>query len=322
MTHVLDTSRLPVADRADFIRDVLSRTMERADIEFDGNDRGASAHGVITDVGRVRVCSVRSNATALHRTPAFARGTTEPTIFIALQTPGSGLRLSQDGRQTALSPGELAFTDSSAAYSLHDPNGIQQHFFAIKVAALALPHDLVHRLRAVTLCPGHPVAGLAAAYFARLATNPDITMHPGAETLGQPTIELVRALITTHLAVTTPLAKDSLQNTLVLRILEYTRARLHDPDLNAAQIAAEHHISVRHLYNVLGRSGISLGDWIRTQRLEACHADLVSPQWRHLTIASVARRSGFTDASSFGRVFRAAYELTPRQWRAHGAATS
>jgi len=60
------------------------------------------------------------------------------------------------------------------------------------------------------------------------------------------------------------------------------------------------------------RNDIGLGDWIRTQRLEACRADLRSPRWQHLTIASVARRSGLTDASSLGRMFRAAYErLSP-----------
>src|SRR4051794_27649148 len=103
MTHILDTSQLPVADRADFVRHTLTRTMERADIHF-GDDRRASARGVITDVGQVRICSVRSTATDLHRTSGQARATAEPTIFLALQTPGSGLRLSQDGRQASLRP--------------------------------------------------------------------------------------------------------------------------------------------------------------------------------------------------------------------------
>ena len=90
---------------------------------------------------------------------------------------------------------------------------------------------------------------------------------------------------------------------------------LHEPGLNAAQIAAAHHISVRHLYNVLAHSDISLGDWIRTQRLEACRDELRRDSSRHLTIAAIAHRWGFRDTSSFGRVFRSAYGLTPSQWR-------
>ncbi|MFD6444851.1 helix-turn-helix domain-containing protein [Promicromonospora sp. NPDC060204] len=310
----MNTSLLPVADRAEVVRGIIAKTMVHVDIEFAPQETGARAHGLITDVGDVRICSVRSTATHLERTPQFAKDAQEPTIFLALQNTHSSLQLAQDGHDSQLRPGELAFTDSSEPYSLRDPNGIQQHFFAIKVSSLALPYDLVRRLRAVPLVPGHPVADLAATYFLRLASKPEIASHPGMHVLGQPSIELVRALITTHLDVSA-LAKDAMHSTLLLRVLEYARSQLSDPHLNAAQIASEHHISLRHLYNILAKGGISLGDWIRTQRLEACNADLHRPEWRHMTIASIARRHGFADASTFGRLFRAAYGVSPREWR-------
>ncbi|GAA4692489.1 helix-turn-helix domain-containing protein [Nocardioides conyzicola] len=292
--------------------------MVHVDIDFAEADRAAGAHGVITDIGRVRMCSVRSNAIHIHRTSALARDAQEPTIFLALQPSGSSLQISQNGRDASLLPGQLAFCDSSAPYSLRDPMGIKQHFFGIKVSSLALPVDLVQRLRAVPLSPGHPVADLAAAYFARLATQPEFITRSGTDALGQPSIELVRALITTHLDASA-LAKEALHSSLLLRILEYARAHLSDQNLNAAQIASEHHISVRHLYNVLAEGDIGLGDWIRTQRLEACSADLHRPEWAHLTIAAIARRNGFSDASTFGRLFRSAYECSPREWRERGA---
>jgi AraC-like DNA-binding protein len=97
------------------------------------------------------------------------------------------------------------------------------------------------------------------------------------------------------------------------------RAHLPDPDLNAAQIAVAHHISVRHLYNVPGEGGISLGDWIRTRRLEECR-DALARSGQFIAIGSLARRWGFRDVSSFGRSFRAAYGMSPRAWRdAHQA---
>jgi hypothetical protein len=69
---------------------------------------------------------------------------------------------------------------------------------------------------------------------------------PGVEALSEPSIELMRAVITTHLDPAA-LGKDALKATLPLRILEYARAHLHDPHLGAAQVAAAHHISERHL---------------------------------------------------------------------------
>ena len=314
MTHILNTSLLPVADRANAVRDVIAKTMVRVDVEFADSPSGPSAHGVITDVGSMRICSVRSNATHLDRTPQFARDSQTPTVVLGLQTAGSCLELSQDDHQCCLSPGQLAFVDSSAPFSLRDPGGIQQHFFGIKLASLALPQELVKGLRAVPLSPGHPVADLAATYLARLAARRDIVTHPGTDVLGQPSIELVRALMTAHLHDPT-LARESLQSTLLLRLMEYIREHLGEPRLNAAQIAAAHHVSVRHLYNVLAKNEISLGDWIRTQRLEACRTDISRPEWRHRTIASLARQNGFADASTFGRLFRAAYGVSPSDCR-------
>ena len=158
------------------------------------------------------------------------------------------------------------------------------------------------------------MAHLASSYFSRLASRPDLVTAPGAAAVGQPSIELVRALVTTHLDATGALS-GSLHATAALRIQEYIRTHLGDVELTPARIAAAHHISVRHLYNILAEAEISLGDWIRTQRLEACRRDLRRPELRPLTIAAIARRWGFTDPSSFGRLFRNAYALSPSQWR-------
>ncbi len=198
-----------------------------------------------------------------------------------------------------LRPGDLAFSDSTTPYTLLDGEGIRQHFFSIPMSALALPYDAIRQLAAVTLSPGHPVADLAATYFRRLGARPDIFTQPGAAAVGRPSIELVRALITTHLDAS-DFARESLESTLLLRILEYARGHLAEPELNAIQIAFAHHISVRHLYNVLAHGGISLGGWIRTQRLERCREELSLPLVRSGNISSIARRHGLPTRRALG----------------------
>ena len=313
MSLILDTRQFDEADRADIVRETIASTVVHVDIDFPTEREPASVYGAITDLGQVRVCSVRSNATKVERTPRLARDDLEPRIFLALQMAGSSL-IVQGGREAVLRPGDLAFSSSTTPYTLLDDGGIRQHFFSIPIAALGLPHDSVTRLSAVTLSPGHPVADLAAAYFGRIAARPDIFAQPGADAVGRPSIELVRALITTHLDAATP-GREPLRATLRLRILEYVRAHLSDPDLNATQIASAHHLSVRHLYNILGDGGISLGEWIRDHRLERCREDLSRPSGQVPPIAAIAHAWGFRDASSFGRSFRAAYGMSPRAWR-------
>jgi AraC-like DNA-binding protein len=186
----------------------------------------------------------------------------------------------------------------------------------LPIDRLALPHELITQSCAVTLSAEHPVADLAATYFRRLAARLDDFDLPDANAIAAPSIELVRALITTHLDAA-ELGKDAVHATLQLRILEYLGAHLREPDLKAAQVASEHHISVRQLYKVLPAAGVTLGDWIRAERLAGCRRDLVDPATRTTPIASIARRWGFTDASSFARMFRTAYGVSPRQWRDH-----
>jgi AraC-like DNA-binding protein len=314
MTLELDARGFPAGERADAVRHAIASTIVHVEIDFP--DPAVAAQGVISDLGALTVCSIRSSARVVERTPRLAGDDMEPSIFLGLQHSGSSLVV-QSGREVVLSPGDLVVYDSTAPYTLIDEAGISQHFFRVPISRLALPHDAVRAVSATVLSPGHPVADLAAAYLNRLASHPEIFEAPGAEAIGRPSIELIRAVISTHLDAN-ELTAESLHATLHLRILEYLRAHLHEPDLHAARVAAEHHISVRQLYKVLATGGISLGDWIRRQRLERCRDQLGGPGGASTPVETVARRWGFVDMSSFSRAFRAEYGMSPRQWRELG----
>jgi AraC-like DNA-binding protein len=103
-------------------------------------------------------------------------------------------------------------------------------------------------------------------------------------------------------------------DSLEMRILEYARQHLAEPDLTAERIAAATHVSVRYLYKVLARNEIGLADWIRSRRLEACRNALATEP-RSITISAIARRNGFYNVSSFSRTFHRAFGMTPSEWR-------
>jgi AraC-like DNA-binding protein len=311
MTLRLDARDIPARERADAVRHAIASTIVHVEIDFPQPGAQVTASGVIADLGAMTVCSIDSNATVVQRTRRLAGDDLEPSIFLGLQHSGSSLVV-QNGREAVLRPGDLVVYDSTTPYTLVDDDGIRQHFFRVPIAGLALPHNTIKAVSATVLSPGHPVSDLAAAYLERLAARPALFDAPGADAVAQPSIELIRAVISTHLDVRQPL-HDSLHATLQLRILEYARAHLGDLDLNAAQVAAEHHISVRHLYKVLADGGITLGDWIRVQRLEGCRHQLGAPG--SATVETVARRWGFVNMSSFSRMFREEYGMSPRQWR-------
>lgn len=202
----------------------------------------------------------------------------------------------QNDRQCLLRPGDFAVYESTTPYTHLFDEGVDNHFFRFPRAALALPDQVLRDITAVPLGPDNPIARLAFPYFSQLAVSDDL--HQGAShAVVEPRIELLRAALASQHG-NSSLARAPLEATLSLRITQYIRAHLADNDLSAAQIAAAHSISVRHLYTVLSRSDISLGDWIRTRRLAECRHELAGPNGRLRTIAATGRRWGFVDVGA------------------------
>ncbi|MET9480097.1 helix-turn-helix domain-containing protein [Streptomyces sp. NPDC006638] len=313
MVVILDVQQVAPAERAEAIREAIWNTVVRVEIEHQPEPDRIAVCGVISDVGRLNVCSVAANATTVRRTPRLARDDLPPSVFLGLQVSGTSMVV-QGGREAVLRPGDFAIYDTTVPYTLLQPQGIHQHFFRMAQSDLALPADTLGRLTALRFGTEHPMADLAATYLRRLAETPQVPDLTVADAVGTASIELIRAALTSRLPDPRP-AREPLEATLDVRIMEYVRAHLADHDLTAARIARQHNVSVRHLYAILARSGVHLGDWIRTHRLENCRRDLARPGAGAVTIASVARRWGFANASHFGRVFREAYGMSPREWR-------
>jgi AraC-like DNA-binding protein len=313
MAVVLDTSAVAVRDRPELVRETIHRTILSVEIGWADEDATVACRGIISDLGRLQVCSIRSTATGVERTAAQAQDASEPCIFLGLQATGSSMVVQGD-RGAVLTPGRLVIYDSTAPYTLITDGGVNQDFFRVPHSVLGLPHDLIRQACAVSLCEGHPIAALTATYLSKLAALPNLLTAPNAEALGHPSIELIRAVIATHLNAE-QLTREPMHESLPHRILEYARAHLGDADLSAERIAAEHYISVRYLYKILAEQGISLANWIRRHRLEACRHELSRTTAQQVPIAAVARRWGFSDTSSFSRSFRAEYGMSPREWR-------
>ncbi|MFA1541738.1 helix-turn-helix domain-containing protein [Actinomadura monticuli] len=102
-------------------------------------------------------------------------------------------------------------------------------------------------------------------------------------------------------------------------IQEWIEARLHDPALCPAAIAAAHHISVRQLYRVFRPAGTTVARYVRARRLENCRRELADPFLGAQRIGAIAGRWGLPDAAAFSRAFRAAYGQTPTAYRARAA---
>jgi AraC-like DNA-binding protein len=310
----LDTLTLAPRERVDAVRALVWQSVVRVEIDHHVPVPELSVSLTLGSCGDVGVCATRATATTVRRTSRLAREDTEPMLFLSLQRSGSSIVV-QHGREAVLGPGDFAVYDTASPYTLLFEDGIDTTFYRLPRAALALPAAAIRELAAVRIGAGNPLAGLTSRYLAGLADDPAILGGGHGATAAAPTIELIRAALTVQLGDAS-LSREPLGNTLAARILAGMRSDLADPGLTPATVAARHHISVRYLHRLLQREGIRFGAWVRHQRLEGARLDLINSRLSGTPVAAIARRWGFTDAAHFSKTFRAAYGLSPRDWRA------
>jgi len=308
---VLDTTALPQGDRADALREAMrSAGIVAKVMPFQMATVEAKMHVWKLD---------RSGATLMHRvgtglwlerTHRQAQIASEQIALTLLSPSSWTFNQYRTDHVSGASPG-LLLVNQAVAYEHRRWDFGSTIAINIDRSALDLPMDTVARASR-NLTSANPLHDLVGDYLTRaceIARDSPTSM----EQLFSTTIELTRALICA--AADDPRTGETLAATLVDRINIYIDAHATDPALSAEVIATAHSISVRHLYNVWRNQELSLANRILQRRLERARNQLADPAKRHLTVAAIGRACGFSDATHFGRRFRATYGMTPREWR-------
>lgn len=131
--------------------------------------------------------------------------------------------------------------------------------------------------------------------------------------LAAPASAVVRSLILTAVES----GGRSGSSELIASVKNYIDDHLTETTLCADTIAVAHHVSTRKLYAEWPRADGGLSDYIIRRRLGRARDALVVQ--RYLTIPAVARTHGFSDPTHFAKRFRAAYGISPSQWRRDNA---
>jgi AraC family transcriptional activator of tynA and feaB len=88
-----------------------------------------------------------------------------------------------------------------------------------------------------------------------------------------------------------------------------------NPELTPLHVAGELSCSRAALYRAFAEHGASIAATIWSARVERARRMLISVDCRHLLIGEVAFQCGFSEHSSFDRMFRKRYGMTPREMR-------
>lgn len=313
MAVVFDTDGVAPVERADAITAAMQEASTPCNVVHENPDGPAHAQFDVWEFGDANIFRADISGIQLIRTSKQIRMSPSPMLAIAVHRKGAA-RYEQDGLQRELAVGDLHLMDLNAPYDFRWDGDGGSTCLHVPLDHLDLPVERIRK--AAPHLHRSPYYRLVAGHITEMTRQADtLSAHPTARLTGSASIDLIRGLL---LTTTEPDRHDGAilpAEIMLAEIRSYVRRNLADPELDATRIAVALNISVRHLYKICAAADYSLAQWIIGQRLARIRDDLADPQLRHRSIAMIALRWGFRDASHFTRRFRATYGITPREWR-------
>jgi AraC-like DNA-binding protein len=308
---VLDTSGLPPGRRADAVAEVIRFSSSvPTRVVYNCPDDEVSARFEYFTFGDARLLTSQNASQGLITTPALLKGAQSDLLVVSVKLTGTATLTQAPGRQ--LRSGDLFVTDLWRPFEFFDQGGANTAFY-ISLDRLGLPRD--YAARAGQTLHLSPMASQLQRHLQILFRDADaISQSPAASMIGQATTDMVRAALVVGVDEE-PFRSDGWEQNLITVAKSYISQHLAEPDLGAERLARALFISVRQVYKLWETEPRSLGQWILDRRLDAARRELTSPRRRNQTIAAIAGRWGFVDATHFSRRFRQAYGMSPREWR-------
>lgn len=231
---------------------------------------------------------------------------------IAISQLAGSRRYCQEGKVAVLRKGDTTLIDSGRPWSSDCPGDCARLY-------LRVPRMLMeNRMRLGELPFAQRISGesgLGAILF-----HMSTTLFKEAEKLnweeGAAAIESYLRILEACVGKREALAAGLNRPTdLGARMTLYVREHLTETSLTPSEIASAMDISVRHVHRVFAHQGLTVADWIRTERLRHCHKDLCDPRLQSKSITEIAFFWGFNDSAHFSRAFKKQYRVCPREFR-------
>jgi AraC-like DNA-binding protein len=270
-------------------------------------------------IGDITLAEVYSEAQIVRHSRAHVARTRNSLFFLHLQMEGESISR-QDGREAFLKAGDFTLCDSTRQYDIVFPGANRMLVLGIPDSTLrrhvACPESLV----AIKMQASSGISGL----LSRFLRNYWVECHqeldaPAAERV---TVAILDLLGAAYAEMPRGQAdRSSLGAAHRIRIINFIETHLRDPDLTPTRIAASCKITPRYLHHLFADQDETVARYILRRRLEVCSTALVSNAQRSRTVTAIAFDHGFNSPTHFGRVFRAKFGLTPREFRRDESAT-
>ena len=234
-------------------------------------------------------------------------------VFVCMQLGGS-LALQQGGRDAFLTPGDLTLLDPRTPYTGEFSDGSTVLVLKVPSRWLQIRVGTIRAMTVRVLKPREPESRFASAFLKMLTVHGSELAPPADAVVRDQLLDLLALALAKEVQADGPKVSCGRSMALV-KVRAAIETHLADPSLNAEQVAAAAGISLRYANSVLAAEGTSIMRHIQKRRLVRCQKAFDDPSQTHRTISEIAYGWGFSDMTHFGRKFKAAYGLSPREFR-------
>jgi AraC-like DNA-binding protein len=271
---------------------------------------GALVRAPIADLS---LAEVGSDAQLMHHVRTQFASPRPSLFFLHVQIEGESVNR-QGGREAALKAGDFTLCDGTRHYEATFAGPARMLVLGVPEAKLrrhiACPESLV----AVPMSGSQGVSGLLSRFLCGYWS--DCSRELGAGAAERVSLAVLDLLGAAYADVPRPQSGPaSLGSAHRIRIINYIESNLHDPDLTPTRIAEACKITPRYLHHLFSDQDETVARYILRRRLDACARALESGAQRGRTVTAIAFDHGFNSPTHFGRVFRAKFGVTPREYR-------
>jgi len=167
------------------------------------------------------------------------------------------------------------------------------------------------------LSPDNPTYSFLVDYMA-MARNRAGLDETTRHLIGEQLLDIVVHLLAPSSDRREAVVNGGLKEARRVAILNYIEANFSDPTLNLNTSVDRIGLSRTYIQALLDEAGFSFSEKLRDARLNQARRLLGDRHHGHLSIAAIAYDCGFSEISTFYRLFRAKFGDTPSAVRGHG----